>query len=250
MPPTPEILVAPSEQWANTAAVFIHSLSEQAIQSKGRFLMTLSGGSTPKTLFRTLAAPEWNGRFDWSRILFLFGDERCVQPDHADSNFRMAQAELFHPLQIPADRIFRMKGESQDRILTAQEYESTIRTLTRCPAPVVPALDLVLLGLGDDGHTASLFPGTTALQVRDKLVTVGQAPSGIRDRLTMTLNALNRATVILFLVTGSGKAERVRQVLEPQSDADRSLPAAKVLPESGRLVWILDQSAAAQLTRT
>ncbi len=250
MPGTPQILVVPSEEWANTAAAFLHSLSEQVIQSNGRFLVALSGGSTPKTLYRVLASHEWKGKFDWPRILFLFGDERCVPPDHTDSNFRMAQVELFQPLHIQTDHIFRMKGEYQDRTLAAREYEATIRTLTHCPAPAVPSLDLVLLGLGDDGHTASLFPGTPALNVRETLVTMGQAPSGIRDRLTFTLGALNRAAVILFLVTGNSKAEKVRQVLEPQSDADRSLPAAKLSPESGRLVWMLDQLAAAQLTRT
>jgi len=246
---TPQILIATSEEWANKAAGFIHSLSEQAIRSNGRFLLTLSGGSTPKLLYRVLASDEWKRKFDWSHILFLFGDERCVPPDHTDSNFRMAQAELFQPLHIPADHIFRIKGEYNDRAAAAQEYEATIRTLTHCPAPAVPSLDLVLLGIGDDGHTASLFPGTPALHVRETLLTVGQAPSGIRDRLTLTFSALNRAAVVLFLVTGHGKAERVRQILEPQSDADRSLPAATVSPESGRLVWILDQPAAGQLTR-
>jgi 6-phosphogluconolactonase len=107
---------------------------------------------------------------------------------------------------------------------------------------------LVLLGLGDDGHTASLFPGTAALQEQAKLVTVGQAPTGITNRLTFTLDVLNCAAVVLFIVTGSGKAEMVRRVIESQSEADRSLPAAKVSPDSGRLVWMLDQAAAQQLT--
>ena len=249
MPPTPQILIAPSDTWANRAAGFIHSLSEQAIHARGRFLIALSGGSTPKMLYRMLVSDEWKGKFDWPHILFLFGDERCVPPDHSDSNFRMAHVELFQPLRIHPDQIFRMKGEYPDRVLAAQEYEATIRTVTHCPVPAVPSLDLVLLGLGDDGHTASLFPGTPALHVREALVTVGQAPSGIRDRLTFTVSALNRATVVLFLVTGHGKAERVRQVLEPQSDRDRSLPAATISPESGRVAWILDQPAAGQLTR-
>lgn len=249
MPGTPQILIASSEVWADTVAAFIHDLSEQAIQSNGRFLIALSGGSTPKTLYRVLASHEWKEKFDWSRILFFFGDERCVPPDHTDSNFRMAQAELFLPLVIQNDHIFRMKGDYQDPTLAAREYEATIRTVTGCSTPASPSLDLILLGLGDDGHTASLFPGTAALNERKTVVTVGQAPSGIRDRLTFTFDALNRAAVVLFLVTGNGKAERVRQILEPHSDADRSLPAAKVSPESGRLVWMLDQPAAGQLTR-
>lgn len=246
---TPQILTVASEEWADTAASFIHALSAQAIRSNERFLIALSGGSTPKTLYRVLASPGWKEKFDWSRILFCFGDERCVPPDHPDSNFRMAQAELFQPLHIQPDHIFRMKGEYEDRTLAAREYETTIRTVTGCPTPTMPSLDLILLGLGDDGHTASLFPGTPALNERKTVVTVGQAPSGTRDRLTLTVDALNHAAVVLFLVTGDGKAERVRQVLEPQSAADRSLPAAQVSPESGRLVWLLDQPAAGRLTR-
>jgi 6-phosphogluconolactonase len=237
------------QEWAQEAAAFIHSVSEQAIKSRGRFLIALSGGSTPKTLYQALASPAWNARFDWSRIHVLFSDERCIPPDHPDSNFRMAQTTLFQPLNIPSDHTYRMKGESQDPAAAAQDYEETIRTLTHCPAPDIPRLDLVLLGLGEDGHTASLFPGTTALEEQGKLVTVGHAPTGIPTRLTVTLGVLNRAAVVLFLVTGPGKAEMVRRAIEPQSEADRSLPAAKVWPESGRLLWMLDRPAAALLSR-
>jgi 6-phosphogluconolactonase len=247
----PDIRIADSiDEWANNTAAFIALLSERAIRSKGRFTMALSGGSTPKTLYQVLASPEWSTRLDWTKVYFLFGDERCVPPDHPDSNFRMAQAELFQPLNIQTDRIFRMKGECPDRAIAARDYDATIRTLAHGPVPTLPTLDLVLLGLGEDGHTASLFPGTTALHVRDTLVTVGQAPSGTRDRLTLTFGALNHATVVLFLVAGASKADMVRRVLEPRSEADRSLPSALVSPESGCLVWMLDQSAAAQLTRT
>lgn len=245
----PDIRIAPgTQEWGQAAASLILSVSQQAIQAHGRCLIALSGGSTPKTLYQVLATPEWNARFDWSRMVFLFGDERCTPPDHPESNFRMAQAELFQPLNIRPEQVYRMKGESDDATAAAQEYEATIRRLTNSPAPQVPVLDLVLLGIGDDGHTASLFPGTAALQEEKRIVTVGQAPTGIRSRLTVTLGVLNHAAVVLFLVTGVGKAGIVRRILEPKSDEDRALPAAKVSPKSGRLAWMMDQSAATQLS--
>lgn len=246
----PDIRVAGSVQdWAHQAAAFIASVSERAILANGRFIMALSGGSTPKTLYQTLASPEWRTRLAWKKIHFLFGDERCVPPDHQDSNFNMAQASLFHPLAIQPDHIFRMKGEGEGPSAVAREYEQTIRQLTETQPPTMPRIDLVLLGLGDDGHTASLFPGTSALQETKKVVTVGQAPTGIRSRLTLTLGVLNQAAMVLFLVTGKGKADMIRRILEPTSEADRSLPAAKITPKSGQLVWMLDQAAAAGLTR-
>lgn len=250
MPVTPEIHIAGNlHEWAQGAAAFIHSVSEHAIESHGRFLIALSGGSTPKTLYQVLATPEWKARLDWSRIFFLFGDERCTQPDHPESNFRMAQTSLFEPLNIQPDHIYRMKGEYEDPMAAAQNYEERVRELTKCSAPEPPRLDLILLGLGEDGHTASLFPGTAAMQEDNRIVTVGQAPTGVRSRLTLTLGVLNHAAVVMFLVTGPGKAQMVRRVLNPESEADRSLPAARILLESGRLVWMLDQSAAGRLKR-
>ncbi|NGZ10039.1 MAG: 6-phosphogluconolactonase [Nitrospira sp. LK70] len=247
---TPEIHVSRDvQECVRKAAAFILAVSEQAIQSTGRCLVALSGGSTPRSLYRTLREPDWSVRFNWSRIFFLFGDERCTPPEHPESNFGMAQTELFQPLNVRTDHISRMKGEYEDPMAAAQEYEETIRRLIQCPVPDLPRLDLILLGLGEDGHTASLFPGTPALQEQSKIVTVGHAPTGIRSRLTLTLGVLNRAAVILFLVTGPGKAEMVRRVVESESAADRSLPAARISPESGRLVWMLDQAAAQQLTQ-
>jgi 6-phosphogluconolactonase len=248
MPVVPEIRIAGNlHEWAQDAAAFIVSIGERAIRSNGRFIMALSGGSTPKTLYQVLAASEWKARLDWSRVFFLFGDERCTPPDHPESNFKMAHTSLFQPLNVQADHICRMKGEDENPTAAAQEYEATIRRLTNSPSPKVPLIDLVLLGLGDDGHTASLFPGTEALQEHNRIVTVGHAPTGVRSRLTLTLGVLNHAAVVLFFVTGPGKADMVRRVLNPESEADRSLPAARVSPESGRLVWMLDHSAAQQL---
>lgn len=235
------------QEWANEAAAILHAASEEAIRSHGRCLIALSGGTTPRMLYKTLATPEWKVRFDWSRIFFLFGDERCVPSEHPDSNFSMAQSALFQPLDISPDHIYRMKGEAQDPSAAAQEYEKVLRQLTNCAPPHIPRIDIILLGLGEDGHTASLFPGTEALHEQTRAVTVGYAPTGIRSRLTFSLGVLNRATVVLFLVNGSSKTSIVRRILDPQSPSDRSLPAAMVAPDTGRLIWMLDRSAAAQL---
>jgi len=244
----PDIHIAPDgQEWAHEAATLVHAASDNAIRSHGRCLIALSGGTTPRTLYDTLATPEWKTRFDWSRIFFLFGDERCVPPEHPASNFATAQSSLFHPLGIHADHIYRMKGEASDPLAAARDYEDVLRRLTHCVAPHIPRIDVILLGLGEDGHTASLFPGTEALHERTRAVTVGHATTGILHRLTMSLGVLNQATVVLFLVSGSGKASIVRRILDSQHPSDRSLPAAMVAPDTGRLIWMLDRSAATQL---
>ncbi|MBH0179070.1 MAG: 6-phosphogluconolactonase [Nitrospira sp.] len=246
---TPDIRIAPDgPEWAHAAASLVHAVSEEAIQSHGRFLLALSGGSTPRTLYQTMVSPEWRARFSWPHIFFLFGDERCVPPEHSDSNFHLAQAALFQPLGIAPDHIYRIQGELPDPEHAAQQYEEALRRLTNTAVPEPPRIDLILLGLGEDGHTASLFPGTTALQEQRRAVTVGHAPTGIGSRLTMTLGVLNRATVVLFLVAGPSKAGIVRAILEPDCAADRAFPAALVAPQSGRLIWMVDRSAAARLT--
>lgn len=248
MLPFPTLRIAPNgSDWAQTAAEDLASCHSKAVRARGRCLLALSGGSTPRTLYDTLTQPGWRDRFAWHRTHFVFGDERCVPPEHPDSNFGMAQRHLFAPLHIPPAHISRMKGE-REPAAAADEYEVDLRTLTQCAPPAVPELDIILLGLGDDGHTASLFPGTAALHERVRLVTVGQAPSGIRSRLTMTLGVINRASVVLFLVAGAEKAAIVRAVLEPRTEAERSLPAAMVAPVSGQVIWILDRAAAAHLS--
>jgi 6-phosphogluconolactonase len=242
-----DIRIAHDSQWPDNAASLLQEISEQAIRLRGRFLLVLSGGSTPRRLYKTLATSEWKQRVEWQRTTILFGDERCVPPDHPESNYGMSLATLFQPLGIGTDRVYRMKGETQDASSAAREYEELLWRVSQCPAPTIPQLDLVLLGLGEDGHTASLFPGTGALHDQTHLVAVGQAPKGVTLRLTLTLGVINRASVVLFLVTGSTKAQMVRRILEPQTEEDRQLPAALVKPDPGRLVWLLDQSAASEL---
>jgi len=250
MPSFPDIRVCPSgPDWLAQACGLFRDISTQAILARGRCVIALSGGSTPKALYQVLTSAEWKPQCQWEHMIFLFGDERGVPPDHPDSNYGLAQTALFHPLGIKSSQVHRMKGESADLGQAAREYERTIRLLTNCPAPAIPALDLVLLGLGEDGHTASLFPGTAALSEQNQLVTVGQSPKGIAGRITLSLGVINRATVVLFLVTGAGKAQAVRAVLQPQTQAEHALPAAQVKPEGGRLVWLLDNAAATALMR-
>lgn len=250
MPISPDIRVCPSgPDWLAHACGLFRDISAQAIQSHGRCVIALSGGSTPKALYGALTSADWKDQCQWDHMIFLFGDERGVPPDHPDSSYGLAQSALFRPLGIESSQVHRMKGESADLGRAAREYEDTIRDIAKCPAPAIPRLDLVLLGLGEDGHTASLFPGTPALSAHNQLVTVGQSPKGIAARLTLSLGVINRATVVLFLVTGAGKAQAVRAVLQPQTPAERALPAARVKPDGHRLIWLLDDAAAAALTR-
>lgn len=237
------------QEWLHHACELFRDSTARTIQSRGFCVVALSGGSTPTVLYGALTSAVWKTQCQWDRMVFLFGDERGVPPDHPDSNYGLARTALFRPLGIEPSQVYRMKGESINLGKAAEDYEQTIRDVTRCPAPAIPRLDLILLGLGDDGHTASLFPGTPALLEQERLVTVGQSPKGITARLTMTLGVINRATMVLFLVTGAGKAQTVRAVLQPETQAEQALPAAQVKPEGGRLLWLLDDAAAAALTR-
>ncbi len=245
---SPRIHIARDEDdWATAAAALIHKLGREAFLDHGRFLIALSGGATPERLYNRLASPPYIDRFDWSQTAFFFSDERCVPPDHPDSNFGLANRALFHPLNINPDHVHRMHGEQADPDSAARDYEGLLRMACGSSSGTWPRLDLVLLGLGHDGHTASLFPDTAAVHEHHRVVTVGHAPSGPSTRLTLTLGVINKASVVLFLVTGANKAGIVRTILEPRTDADRRLPAALVKPERGRLIWMLDRPAAAEL---
>jgi 6-phosphogluconolactonase len=233
-------------QWATAGATLTLELRRQALRERGRFLLALSGGRTPEQLYHRLATVSTGG--EWTSTDFFFSDERCVPPDHSESNFHLAEQALFRPLNIHQPQIHRMKGEHPDPDVAATEYEDLLHSVTRAARGGWPHLDLLLLGIGNDGHTASLFPGTEALHERRRWVTVGHAPSDPPTRLTLTLGVINQATVILFLASGEGKAGIVKTILEPQQESDLQLPAALVRPERGRLIWVLDRAAAAELT--
>ncbi|MGH7259373.1 MAG: 6-phosphogluconolactonase [Nitrospiraceae bacterium] len=234
------------DELAREAVDFVVWLGEQAIAHHGRFRLALSGGSTPKALYTLLAGAALATRLDWSRAAFFFGDERCVPPDHADSNFRMANETLLKPLKIAQDRVFRMRGEDAPDT-AARHYEDSIRKEFGVAAPARPSFDLILLGLGDDGHTASLFPQTQVLSEGQRLVVPNQAPQGVKQRLTFTVPLINHAQTVVFLVSGASKAPAVLAVLEEKTADSRRYPAKLVQPENGRLIWFLDRAAAAEL---
>jgi len=236
-----------SQAVAEAAAAIVLEVGNEAVRTNGRFLIALSGGTTPETLYRVLASPAFADRFDWSRATFFFSDERCVASDNPRSNYALAKTVLFNPLNIMPSQVYRMAGEFSDPQAAASEYEQQLRLATKTLPSAQPSLDLVLLGLGEDGHTASLFPGTSILQDNRHAIVATQSPKDPPHRLTMTLAAINRASVILFLVVGSGKAGVVRAILEPKAEAERQLPASLVEPEKGRLIWFLDRAAAAEL---
>lgn len=247
---TPEIrLSSDSQTWAAAAAELVQTVGREAVRAKGRFFIALSGGATPAILYSALTSPAFVDRFDWSRATFFFGDERCVSPDDPRSNYALANKALFTPLNIAPSQVCRMAGESCDQQAAAVDYEQHLRRATKTPATAMPQLDLILLGLGEDGHTASLFPGSPILRDRQKVIAVTQSPKDPPTRLTMTLGVINRASVVLFLVAGAGKAGVVSAILDPKTEADRQLPASLVAPDEGRLIWLLDPAAAAGLSR-
>jgi 6-phosphogluconolactonase len=247
MPAVPDIRIHSNSQAAAAAAEFVLEVGQEAVRAKGRFLIALSGGMTPENLYRALSSPSFADRFDWSRAIFFFSDERCVPPNDPRSNYALADKTLFVPLNITPSQVYRMAGESSNPQAAASEYEQQLRLVTKTVPWAQPSLDLILLGLGEDGHTASLFPGASILREQQRMIAAAQSPKDPANRLTMTLAAINRASVILFLATGTSKAGIVRAILDPKTEAERQLPAALVRPEEGRLIWFLDRAAAAEL---
>ena len=201
--PMPELHILPTpEQTAQAAAELVAALSEESVCARDRFTVALSGGSTPRRLYQVIASPPFAERIAWGQWHVFWGDERCVPPDHPDSNSRMAREALVDRVPVPAGHIHRMRGETEPR-QAAGEYEQELR---RVFAPASPAFDLVLLGIGEDGHTASLFPGIGALEEERHLVVANWAPGLQAHRLTFTLPLINAASVVVFLATDESKA--------------------------------------------
>jgi 6-phosphogluconolactonase len=241
--------VEDAEQVSRTAAEEFVRLAREAIGARGRFTVALSGGSTPRRLFEILAEAPFRDQVDWSKVEFFWGDERSVPPDHKDSNYRMANEALLKKITVPAGHIHRLQADREDRDAAACDYQAEIaKTFGVSPEGDPPVFDLVLLGMGPDGHTASLFPSTTALKETQRWVVPNYVPKFSTFRLTLTPRILNRAAQILFLVAGADKAGPLHEVLEGPPDTER-LPSQLIRPTTGRLVWLVDKTAAAQLTR-
>lgn len=223
------------------AAEFFVSIAQNAVSAKGEAHIAVSGGSTPRELFRLLATPVWRHRIPWARLHLWWVDERCVPPDDPNSNYGVAFHLLLQHLSI--SNVHRIHGETPDPAQAAQVYEAEITQRFGLGLFDWPRFDLVMLGMGSDGHTASLFPGTPALEETKALVTVGEAPVLPHRRITLTLSVLNHAAFALFLVAGAGKGPALSQIFS-SSPQRPLLPAARVHPDAGRLLWLLDEAAA------
>jgi 6-phosphogluconolactonase len=216
------------------AADFILEQAHKALRERNEFRIALSGGNTPRPVYARLAAVAHD--LPWDSVRITFSDERCVPPDDRQSNFRMAWESLLAPAAVPEKSILRMRGEIDPQI-AAQEYQDQLDVMaSRCGEPIYTH-DLILLGLGDDGHTASLFPGTAALDETTRWVVANFVPKLNAWRLTFTFPLINRARHILFLVGAAKNPGLIQRVLE----GDRQLPAARVAPSAGEVTWMIGE---------
>ncbi|MGO9402054.1 MAG: 6-phosphogluconolactonase [Terriglobales bacterium] len=235
-----------------TAADLFHAAAEEfvragraAIGAQGRFTVALSGGSTPKALYSLLASNYAD--FAWNRAFLFFGDERHVPPTDPESNYRMVEESLLTKITIPPENVFRVPAENPDAAAAASGYEAQLRRFFQLHPGEFPRFDLILLGMGPDGHTASLFPDSAALDEQSRLVVSNWVAKFNTHRITLTFPVLNRAAEVMFLASGPDKAEMLHQVLEAKTTPP--LPSQRVEPSDGKLLWMLDEPAAAKLTR-
>ena len=227
------------------AAQEILKAALQAVSGRGRFTWALSGGSTPRDLYRRLASDPFRSRMPWEAIHFFWGDERHVPPDHPESNFRMAREAMLDAVPIPLGNIHRIHSEEPDAERAAAEYEDEIRSFFKVTEGEWPRFDLILLGLGKDGHTASLFPGGTAVHERERLV-VAVLASGVR--ITLTPPVLNHAWRVVFLVSGEDKAQALQAVVT-EGDGARDPERYPAQIVEGNRLWMVDRPAARLLAR-
>lgn len=237
-----ELRIAADEaQLAETLAIFVAARAREALAARGRFDIALAGGSTPKAAYALLAAEPYRSSVAWSRARFFFSDERCVAPDDPQSNFKTARDVLLGPLDIAPGQIFRMLGEI-DPQLAAAAYADVLHA----ELGAMPALDLVLLGMGADGHTASLFPGSDPFQDGDKLVRAPWIAKLSVHRITLTPRAINAARTVAIVTSGEAKARALKEAIQGPYDAVRT-PIQAVHPDGGSLSWFVDAAAAAKL---
>ena len=242
----PEIRSYPSlPELSRAAAEFIAALAKATIKNRNIFTLVLSGGSTPRLLYEELARQPISKRIDWQKTHVFWGDERYLPPDHPDSNYALAFQALVSKVDIPTANVHRVITESDSANAAAEDYEKTLRHFFRHPGgsedqPYLPSFDLVLLGLGQDGHTASLFPGDAALEEKYRWVVAvdGASASPPVPRVTLTFPVLNKAECVIFLVSGSDKKEVFAEIMNNPGTA--VYPAARVRP-SGRLLWFIDE---------
>lgn len=236
------VLATPAEV-ARTAADRFVEASSAAVEAAGRFSVALAGGSTPRRAYELLAGDPYRDRVDWRKVHVFFGDERCVPPDDDESNYRMANEALLSRVPLPLNNIHRIEGVG-DAAANARLYEDELRAYF--DGESWPRFDMVLLGMGDDGHTASLFPGSPALEESSAWVAANWVEKFDAYRITLTTRSINQAASVIFLVTGGNKAERLAEVLDGAPGSER-FPAQLIRPAGGSLEWLVDEAAAARL---
>ncbi|HYJ04266.1 MAG TPA: 6-phosphogluconolactonase [Chthoniobacterales bacterium] len=224
-----------TQNFVHDAAEFILQHARTALAERDQFRIALSGGNTPRPIYTEFA--RIGRELPWDRVFFTFGDERCVPPDDAQSNFRMARQSLFVLAAVPEKSIARMRGEIDPQI-AAQEYQDNLDLLATQRGEMIYRHDLVLLGMGDDGHTASLFPGTAALEEETRKVVANFVPKFNSWRITFTFPLINQARQVCFLVNANKNAALLEQVVE----GDQQYPAARVAPANGDLTWFLGEA--------
>lgn len=235
-----------ADQLAGAIAGRIVTIVASAIDARGTCSIALAGGSTPKRLYELLATDEFRDRIDWSRVHLFLGDERYVPLDHPDSNFQMAKGALINHVSIPDSNVHPVPTE-QEPAEAARQYEDEIRTTLPAGADQIPVIDLILLGIGDDGHTASLFPGTDALHVEDRLVVANDVPQQGTTRITFTIPLIQAARETIVLATGAGKAEAVAKAIEGAPDIEET-PSQILRDAHGTVTFALDRDAAGNLS--
>jgi 6-phosphogluconolactonase len=243
------ILFVNGMEIAQRAADEVVRIASEAAAARGAFTIALSGGSTPKVLYALLAEnPALRNSLPWDKMKVFFGDERHVGPGHADSNFQMASDTMLSKVPLQAKQIHRIKGEYRDTAQAAVEYEATIQREFGLKAGEFPRFDLVLLGMGSEGHTLSLFPGTKALHETQRIVTRNWVGKLYTERITLTAPAANNAANIIFMIAGADKACALKAVLEGPHEPEQ-LPAQMIQPANGKLSWLADQAAGSMLSK-
>jgi 6-phosphogluconolactonase len=237
------IIAKDSDELNRIAAEKFISIGRKAIDEKGKFTVALAGGSTPKSLYKLLTADAFRSQIDWQKVFFFFGDERNVSIDSDESNFRMANESILKPLQISPENIFRWETELDDAGKIVEKYEKSIAGFFDLAENELPRFDLILLGMGDDGHTASLFPYTDGLLETRRIAIVNYVEKFDTNRLTFTFPTINNASNVVFLINGVNKANPLREVLEGEAQAEK-FPSQNVNPKNGNLYWLIDAQAA------
>lgn len=241
-------IVSDLDDMSVRGANHVAEIIERAVKERKKCMIALSGGNTPRKLYERLASEEFVSRIPWESTYWFFGDERHVPPDHDDSNYKMASDSLLSNVPIPTGNIHRIMTEKPDPPTIAASYELTLMKVFNLAPGELPVFDLMFLGVGADGHVASLFPHSDALQVTARMATANKIPETENWRITMTFPVINEAKQLLFLVAGEDKAEALRQVLEGPSNPEE-FPAQLIRQKRGFQLWLIEKSAAALLTQ-